>query len=85
MANNHINLFKKIMLIGFTLNKKFLKTDYPQGKAIEVFRRFHFGLLEPKTEILYFTSPRTAENDSSDLSEGEVNRKPRGRSHRGII
>ncbi len=61
-------------------NKKFLETDYPQGRAIEVFRRFHFGLLGPKTEILYFTSPRTAENGSSDLSKGEVNRKPRGRA-----
>tara|TARA_R110002072_G_scaffold142036_1_gene287369 strand:+ start:151 stop:363 length:213 start_codon:yes stop_codon:yes gene_type:complete len=25
-------------------NKKFLETDYPRGRTIEVFCRFHFGL-----------------------------------------
>jgi len=29
-------------------NKKFLETDYPQGRAIGVFRRFHFDLRSKK-------------------------------------
>ncbi|PLB19251.1 MAG: hypothetical protein TRG1_1955 [Flavobacteriaceae bacterium FS1-H7996/R] len=32
-----------------------------------------------KTEILYFTSPRTARKGNSDLSKGEMNWIPQGK------
>lgn len=38
--------------------------------------------LPSEIEILYFTSPRTAKNGSPDLSQGEVNRKPRPKGRR---
>ncbi len=50
-------------------NKKFLETDYPRGRAVEVFRRtdsyrYHFGL-RAKTEILYFAPPGNPEAEPS--------------------
>jgi len=40
----------------YVLNKEFFETNYPRGKAIEVFRGFilTFGT---KTKILYFRFP----------------------------
>ena len=68
-------------------NKKFLETDYPRGRAAEVFRRFHFGLKakkRPEYSGLYFPHPELLFG-SSDLSQGEVNRKPRGRASRNSL
>ena len=44
-------LYKEIC----TANKEFFETNYPRGRAIEVFRRFHFVLIKgqkPKFYIL---------------------------------
>jgi len=60
-------------------NKKFLETDYPRGRAIEVFRRFHFGLGGQKSKFSILPHPEL-QKGSSDLSKGEVNRKPRGKA-----
>jgi hypothetical protein len=57
----------------FKDNKKIHETDHPIGKAIALPARRLAGFagfilaLAPKTEILYFTSPKTAEKASSDL------------------
>jgi hypothetical protein len=53
-----------IILLHCGPNKKFLETDYPRGRAVEVFHRtdsyrYHFGL-RAKTEILYFAPPGIA-------------------------
>jgi len=55
----------------YVLNKEFFETNYPRGKAIEVFRGFilTFGT---KTKILYFRFPF--------LREWQFQRKPRGKA-----
>ena len=56
-------------------NKKFLETDYPRGRAIEVFRRFHFGLEaknRPESFRDYILPHPEFRKGNSDLPEGEV-------------
>ena len=62
---------KKAAEFRKNLNKKFLETDYPRGRAIKVIRRFHFGLGDQKTSRklsgLYFASPGTAKKQFRPL------------------
>ena len=44
----------------FNIINKFLETNYPRGKAIGVFRSFHFDLKAQKSKFVYCTSPKTA-------------------------
>ena len=63
------------------LINKFLETNYPQGRAIVVFRSFHFDLKvqkrnlfitpHPKLSITVLTSPQV-----------EVSKEPRGKASR---
>ena len=39
------------------INKKFLKTDYPRGRAIEVLRRFYFGLWAKNRNFIFTPHP----------------------------
>ncbi len=51
-------------LITFKLaNKEFLKTNYPRGRAIEVFCSFYFDLLGQNSKFYYLDS-RLHENDN---------------------
>ncbi|MDO5970095.1 hypothetical protein Q4Q35_09775 [Flavivirga aquimarina] len=56
------------------INKEFLETNYSRGRAIEVFRWFHFDLKRSKTEILYLDS-RFHGNDNFN---GNPEAEPRG-------
>ena len=40
--------------VYFLNNKEFLETNYPRGRAIEVFRSFHFDLSGQKSKFCYF-------------------------------
>ena len=54
-------------------NKKFLETDYPRGRAIGVFRRFHFGLgtkNRPESFRDYILPHPELRKGNSDLPEG---------------
>ncbi len=68
------------------LNKKFLKTDYPRGRAIEVFRQFHTQsswaqalVSEPKPKFCILPHPILPKGSSDPPMAEEVNRKPRGK------
>ena len=51
-------------------NKEFLGTDYPRDRAVEVFRRFHFGLkAKNRNSVFCLTQNRKY---GFDLSKGEV-------------
>ena len=62
-----------------TGNKKILETDYPRGRAIEVFCRFHFGL-GAKNQILYFAPPGITKRQFRPPRRGGEIRKPQGRA-----
>ncbi len=69
-------------MVGVILiNKKNLENQLSPRQDIGYFTCFILAS-GPKIKILYFTSPRTAENGSSDLSQGEVNRNPRPKDRR---
>jgi len=42
-----------------SLNKEFPEINYPRGRAIEVFRSFHFDLKAQKSKFIYYSSPKT--------------------------
>ena len=65
-------------------NKKFLETDYPRGRAIGVFRQFHFGLGDQKPKFYILPHPELRKGNS-DLPKGEVNLETPRQSHWGII
>ena len=55
-------------------NKEFFETNYPRGRAIEVFRWFHFDQKRSKTKTLYLDS-RFYGNDNFN---GNPEAEPRG-------
>ena len=56
-------------------NKKFLETNYPRGRAIGVFRSFHFDPSGSKSEILYL-DPETSSGLTFSKETHEA--EPRG-------
>ena len=65
--------------IYFLLIKKFLETDYPRGRALEVFRWFHFDL-KAKSRNFVFCPTRNCEKAIPTSPKGRYYRKPRGRA-----
>ena len=63
---------------------KFLKTNYPRGRAIGAFRPFHFGLKAQKTKFVYFTSPKTAMAFLTS-PQGEVEAETQWQTHEELL
>jgi hypothetical protein len=63
---------------------KFLETNYPQGRAVGVFRSFHFNLKVQKTKFVYYTSPKTAVAVLSS-HQGEVKRNSEATPQRILL
>ncbi|MCF6295709.1 MAG: hypothetical protein L3J25_08465 [Flavobacteriaceae bacterium] len=75
----NIKDIKTKSLVYLWLNKEFFETNYPRGRAIEVFRWFHFALKRSKTKILYLDSrPDSYRDRGNDNFNGNLDAERRG-------
>jgi hypothetical protein len=75
--------FLQMYPVFYEINK-FLETNYPQGRAIGVFRSFHFDLKVQKKKFVYYTSPKIAVAVLAS-PQGEVKRNSEAEPRRILL